>query len=147
MRWLIAIALLIYVNEGVAQETITECTGLVGKTYHLPGFAVSESESGWRDDGIKDGRFILSEKDGKPIVRFESGNQSVTSEGGGALAVYLSSNVVAVLYPGTGTAEIYLFKLDETGAGYVLYSKTKSNMFFDTARVFVGVCAPPGTFR
>lgn len=71
----------------------------------------------------------------------------MTTEDGGALAIYLSSNVVSVLYPGTGTAETYLFKLDETGAGYVLYSKTQSNLFFDTARLFVGVCAPPGTFR
>ena len=143
---LLALSLSVFVHGTAAAAIITECGSSSGHEYFFPGTIVPKDKSGWHKGAISSGQIILLIESGKPrlIFRDAAGMIDTASEGAITQILGRKNGVVAVLiiYPG-GAVENYLFRLDESGAGELVYGTFKWGGIIQKAAMFRAECRSP----
>ena len=147
MRFLV-LALLLFPGFAFPQsKVITACQDAEGKSYFSSGYMVKEP--GWRDDGFSsfDDFVMLSESDGKLQIVFMDVDGKIVDpiSDYGALVMVVPNHIkdkyiLVVLYPAE-LVETYMFDLNATGNGKLLYTKSKAAGSFNYTSLFVGTCA------
>jgi hypothetical protein len=136
---LISILVVSFIAPLSAQTVITTCGASLGKTY------VREGNNGkWVDDGISGGSItLLFDKDKNPDLIIKSRGGSFSAKGDGATVVisHFTEGTISVIaaYP-LNTVENYMFKINNNGKGFVMWTSTRSNDYMTTAKAMYADC-------
>ena len=107
------------------KRVITNCIGPEGYSYFAEGGLVSTTEAGWTEGAVSKGSFILT-KDGDEydIIFTDATSRTISSRDDGGRVVALrdapGTLVLLVAYP--INVEVWTFKIDGNGNGYVMQS-------------------------
>jgi len=140
------VLLLVY-GSNASASVITVCGGSSGFAFYLPGGAVPEKQSGWQEDHIKSGQimFLFDEKGPDIILRdAQEITRSVKEDGAKVELIRAVSEqgiyFISVTYVGFGIMSNYLFKLDKSGKGQVVWSTTRGSGLINKIGVYHSEC-------
>ncbi len=133
--------------DAAAAAVLTRCGGSEGLAFYLPGPAVPQGEAGWSDERIGDGNIMLVSNGDEVDIIFTDviGTRSVKASGAETLAMHGAPGRVLVLaiYPNAAIVEHYIFTLDQTGAGNVLWGSAKAGGPIQKSGIMYATCWPP----
>ena len=148
-RLLLIIAILLLFPSFAFGEVITTCGASKGYGYYFEGGIVPKDKSGWSEDSISKGHIILVlEGDGKEFnIYYKDAEmtKSAKEDGGKVLLAHLDENfqtiMILVIYPGQGVVEHYLFRLDGSGNGGVVWGNDKGTNLMAKGTLFKATCS------
>ena len=117
---------------GARTETLTECGRSDGYAYYFSGGLIPPDKSGWRKDGIDNGRIILNFINGEVdlLIKNTTGTTASVKQDGGKIIVRKATSGLirlTVLYGAeTATTEDYVFQVDDRGNGTVVFTTVRT---------------------
>ena len=142
---LVSALLVAMISVGHA-ATITRCGELSGFGWYFAGVAVPASKEGWQKDGMSGGDIMLIFDGDKPDIVYTDTAGTRSARASGATAMSLGAapgyRLIAVLYP-AGAIEHYVFKLDATGNGTVVWGTARAAGAIQKSSVYVAKCRTP----
>lgn len=151
-RNLSALALIAFaVSPTLAAENavITTCELGRGYAYYPPGQLSPGTPSGWQEDGFSPGvgqvTLLRTGSDYELILKDVVNTFSVKEQGGTLTAMLgdaPNSIAVSVFYPQGPTLEAYLFLLDGSGQGLVMWTSARASVGLAGRKVgaYAGTC-------
>lgn len=116
--------------SSAAADVVTNCHSPQGYSYFIAGKIVPTKGAGWKEDGITNGRYLVTrDADGKyDIIYTDAFNRTVSSRADGAAVIVVSTSdnhlVLVVTYPEM-SVETWYFRIDGSGAGELMVSQAK----------------------
>jgi hypothetical protein len=131
----------------VFADDIAVCGESEGHSYYAYRNLVSEEkDSGWKEDGIKNGKFTLKITDNKLdiLISDASGGLFSSKDDGGNVVLVGSGkdfvNVVAI-YPTTSVVESYIFQTLRNGKAQAMWTHSKADTPITKVSSFVADCS------
>ncbi len=130
-------------------QVITSCGASKGYSYFFEGGIVPKDKSGWAEDAISRGNIILVlEENGKELnIYYKDAltTKSAKENGGELLLMYAEENlktiIILVHFPGKGTMEHFMFRLDTNGNGSVVWGTDRATSRYAKASLFKASCS------
>lgn len=133
-------------------EVITRCGESSGWAYYFEGGLVGPGQGGWREDGISGGSIEVHLVDERPDIVFYDSTGGPYSHADDGAQVYVSSfqetyddgrafTLVADNRQG-GLLETYLFAVNASGSGTVVWSAVRNDGFLPKASLMTAACVP-----
>lgn len=130
-----------------AASVLARCGVSEGVSYFLPGPGIPDSEAGWRPDRVSGGGLLLiSDQGGVDIVISDAaGTRSAKADGATVIGMPSGEGKVLVLvvYPLASVAETYVFSLDRSGAGVVVWTSARAGAPSQRVIAMSAQCAAP----
>lgn len=124
---------------------VTKCTLGHGYAFYAPGLI--EGKVGWSEDGFSsdNGQLtLLQTESGFDLILTDAiSTRSVRDDGGRIVAVpgdIPNSIAISVSYDRGPTLESYVFLLDPSGAGLVLWTSSRASIGMPKVGAYVGSC-------
>jgi len=146
------IAMFIFANgtaTSASAQVLTRCGASAGYAWFFNGTYVPEDQSGWEEDGISGGQILLlRDGDQLDVIYTDSvGTRSARSDGGEVIYLGDGGNSrfisVLIIYLSTATTEHYLFNVDNSGEGEVLFSTMRPAGLVQKASLLRAACSSP----
>ena len=126
-------------------ETIATCGGSNGHSYFHSSNLVGDEESGWSTDQLTEGSITVQKIGDNFDVIHRSVVGLQSSVDSGAIIVPIAytqdSLGLVVIYPDSGTTEVYNFQHLETEFAEVSWTSTKVNSLINKSAVFYAKCS------
>lgn len=145
---ILAASVLALITHQASAETITRCGASKGTGYYFESPGTPKAQSGWQDDAITKGEFLLILDGDEPdIVSTDATGRTFSARAEGAGAIQLRGSddhfrLVVVIYPG-GAVEHYVFRLDTQGNGKVIWGSAKVGGLVPLSRLMEAACRKP----
>lgn len=130
-------------------QVVTSCSASKGYSYFFRNPLIPGSKSEWQEDKISKGQIMLvfegKEKNVNIYYKDIYSTRSPMEDGGKVYLLYADKNLKTILvlvdYPGSGTIENYLFKLDENGKGEVAWGSVKGVGLVPKSGLYTANCS------
>ena len=128
-------------------EIIARCGASSGQGWYFAGPLVPQGESGWSEDALSKGGFLLIMDGDEPdiVTTDVAGTRSSRADGAHVMFVPGTKSgfrVVLLVYP-AGTVEHFLFQLDRAGNGTVAWGTVRGAGLLQKSSLFVAKCRAP----
>jgi hypothetical protein len=128
-------------------EILTRCGASEGTAYFFPGPAVPREKSGWSADKITDGEILLSVEGNEKvdiIYKDVTGMRTLAGEGFHLFAFSGDDALLVVaIHPAGPTLEHFLFRLDGSGRGVVVWGTARAGALLQKSSLMTAGCAKP----
>lgn len=126
---------------------VTRCGGSAGVAYEFPG--LSDRASGWQKDSIRKGGIQLIVSGTEADVVYTDGSGGTKSaKGDGFLVMPVpqpnsTRRLILGIHPDTGVVEHWLFDLDGSGNGTVVWGTIRGGTMFPKSSLMKADCFGP----